>query len=882
MINFLPDTIKTFSNQSQQTVGSLIKSIKADKSQVAELVKNLSNFNAGADFAPATNKPRTLIESESFVDIFRDIQMRFAQYFDAANAINITTNSMVEIMLSQVSSIEKNIEYLENYIDNYDFISGKDDLYNYTFVENFDNSLRSAENESVKVSYVDRGGVAFEQNGNGYVDPIVSKFKIGSGINFINPIGLIKSTNIDSNYSQYISSISSADTLFNEKQSNFWNVSIKSPAILTSLPGFLSDYIDYDYTYVIGAKTFVEINLIKEIEMDVIRLNPNEFNGLQLMQVAIESANLAEMIYSANANVPSSGYQLKKLLNAPVQMKSTFDIVFPLDKVKRIVLIFNQPLYTKSVNRVATDETASRVISGLLGSIKAENKKVHNKLQDFVLEYFRKNISIDESKRNAYSYSDYYSYKYPVEENPNNRPAHDDFLNQKNNLNHLDEGNHLFSRNNLTNTVQNIVAQSLGSKFNLFNNSLFIDKRNYDKNPRLSRMTNSPNLMVNDSDNLWRRGIGQMVEDPQMPGSSFLDHIHLAVSDKTINCYEYSFSLKNIQFGKTNQVNNSTNSFNTSKSAFISSKVAIPGTGLGVKAKVNLDKNSGNFNLPNFDLQEANSYELSISFKENPISENDGLPIVSYDSNQINSEILFFDTISKTASLRFYPIETSIKIYCDQKLLTTGYSINKFNKSITINTLQPKSVYVVSYSVDDVNFSQDYIDLSLLGIANNISGSYTDNMNGEYFEKTNYGNTIRLENEPFVDLEKLSTATYSNSYGTVNTSAYQGYNPVSIKLNDGSYAINLTNYIQGNKNKTSFYSSSEVLFFQNGKDIIFNKEINQPFNVVYNYLNNYLRFRLIIRNNFNNYFSTGSVDNVIIKVKTKNLDTISNKLLGLG
>lgn len=616
--------------------------------------------------------------------------------------------------------------------------------------------------------------------------------------------------------------------------------------------------------------------------MDVIRLNPNEFNGLQLMQVAVESANLAEVIYSANSNVPSSGYQLKKLLNAPVQMKSTFDIVFPLDKVKRIVLIFNQPLYTKSINRVAIDETASRVISNLLGSIKTEKKKIHNKLQDFVLEYFRKNISIDESKRNTYSYSDYYSYKYPVDENLGNRPAHGDFLNEKNNLVHLDEGNHLFSRNNLTNTVQNIVAQSLGSKFNLFNNSLFIDKRNRDKNPLLSKMTNSPNLMANDSDGFWRRGIGHIFEDPQMPGSSFLDNIHLAVSDKTINCYEYSFSLKNVQFGKTNQVNNSTNSFNTSKAAFISSKISIPGTGLGVKAKVNLDKNSGYINLPNFDLQEANSYELSISFKENPVSESDWLPIVSYDSNEITSEILFFDLISKTANLRFYPIETSIKVYCDQKLLTAGYTINKFNKSITINTLQPKSVYVVSYTVDDINFSQDYIDLSLLGVANNISGSYTDNMNGEYFEKTNYGNTIKLDNEPFVDLEKLATATYSNSYGTVNTSSYQGYNPVSVKLNDGSYAINLTNYIQGNKNKAAFYSSSEVLFFQNGKDIIFNKEINQPFNVIYNYLNNYLRFRLIIRNNFNNYFSTGSVDNVIIKIKTKNLDTISNKLLGLG
>jgi hypothetical protein len=44
MINFLPDTIKTFSDKSQQTVGSLIKSIKADRAQVSELVKSLSNF----------------------------------------------------------------------------------------------------------------------------------------------------------------------------------------------------------------------------------------------------------------------------------------------------------------------------------------------------------------------------------------------------------------------------------------------------------------------------------------------------------------------------------------------------------------------------------------------------------------------------------------------------------------------------------------------------------------------------------------------------------------------------------------------------------------------------------------------------------------------
>jgi tetratricopeptide (TPR) repeat protein len=76
-------------------------------------------------------------------------------------------------------------------------------------------------------------------------------------------------------------------------------------------------------------KDLGDIELAINCYEKAISINPNEFNGLQLMQVAIDSANIAETIYSANSNVPNSGYQLKKLLSAPVQMKSTFDITFP-------------------------------------------------------------------------------------------------------------------------------------------------------------------------------------------------------------------------------------------------------------------------------------------------------------------------------------------------------------------------------------------------------------------------------------------------------------------------------------------------------------------------------------------------------------------------
>jgi hypothetical protein len=45
MINSLPDTINTFATKTKQTVGSLVRTVKADKQQVAELVKSVSNFS---------------------------------------------------------------------------------------------------------------------------------------------------------------------------------------------------------------------------------------------------------------------------------------------------------------------------------------------------------------------------------------------------------------------------------------------------------------------------------------------------------------------------------------------------------------------------------------------------------------------------------------------------------------------------------------------------------------------------------------------------------------------------------------------------------------------------------------------------------------------
>lgn len=881
MINFLPNIIKTFSDRSQQTVGSLIKSIKADKGQVAELVKNLSNFSAGADFAPALSSSRSIIESEFFVDIFRDIQLRFDSYFRASNAVSVSVNSMIDLMLSQIAKTEKNINYLENYIENFEFISGNDDLYNFSYIENFDNFLNSNQNDSEPVPYVDRGGSEFGEFGNGYIDPVVSKFKIGNGIEFINPIGYIKSVDYESNYPQYISSITDYKALFNEKQSNVWSVSIKSPTVLTSNPANILRYVDYDFSYLVGAKTIIAVEFIKEIEMDVIRFNPNEFNGLQLMQVVIESSNNVEKSFSINSNVPISGYQMKKILSAPIEVESVVDINFPLDKVKKVIFVFNQSTYTKTSNTASPDEMASRIVSKIINEIRQKRKANYSSLQDIILEFFKKGISIDEAKRNTYSYTDYYSSKYP--QSPSASISGSSLIGPKiDSESTLDEHDELMKQNQLTSIVKNIVSQALGARFNLFKDSLYVNNNYTNFGGGLGKISGSAHrLSKNSSLNAERFSFE---ETEKIPGSSFSRSPILTQNlNATSSTYDYSFSIKNIQFGKTNQIQNSTNSFSSGKACFISSKIPVLGEPLAIKAKLNLEKSEQYKNLPKFDLDQANSYELSISIKDQPKSELDWIPIISYDSSKIDSEMLFVDPITKIAILRFYPKETSLSVYRNQnKISDNEYVLNKFEKSITIKNYDQKSIYIVSYTADDINYSQNFIDISTLKTDTYSNSAFSNDINGEYFERTGSNNSVKLSQSPYIDNNKLKNATYSNTLGTINSVDYIGYNPVSVKLANGSTAINLTNYVLGRFDRAEFYSTSEFLFYQNGRHIVFNRAVNEPFTISYNYLNSYIRFRLIVRNNFNSYFSTGSVDSVILKLKTKNSDNFSSKLLRLG
>jgi hypothetical protein len=199
-----------------------------------------------------------------------------------------------------------------------------------------------------------------------------------------------------------------------------------------------------------------------------------------------------------------------------------------------------------------------------------------------------------------------------------------------------------------------------------------------------------------------------------------------------------------------------------------------------------------------------------------------------------------------------------------------------------INSIEALSIYVAQYNLDTSDYNQSLLDIDALLDGQNVIRSYVKNgSQGQVFQATGGGNRVQLDYTPFIE-DKFSTATYSSDYGTINSFENIGYSPITVTLSDGTLAINLTNYLSNNFEKATFYSTNQVLFFQNGKQLIFNKNITTPLKVNYSYIPPSVRFRVIIRNNIPELTNGISVDNVIIKCKVNNLDPLSQKLLRLN
>lgn len=884
MLKQLPNVISSFSNSSQTTVSSLIRQMKIDKSDVSSLVSKLSAIRVDTSYSPSIFSQFSSLNREFFVDIFRDADVRIRSYYTSANTVGLMLNSMIDIFFSEIEKVEKDLDTLQIFIDNYEFIAGKDDLYNSNYVEKFDNYLNDYRTDGYLFDLVDRDGSYFDENGNGFVDTKAGVFKIGTGVTAKNALNFIDNINIKSNYENYKSSDSGFYATLNDNKSDSWNVTVKSPVILTSKIEDIKKYISYDLSYINGAQNIVEMSFAFPQEIDTIYITPGHGNGLQLLQALLFSDVTESYVYKdyetilqeaqdanqeiesyiqANAGDPISATTTIPILTEPKQLDSITEISFPRRNVSKVILIFNQPVYSKNESTTSSSELNAKAVYDIGREIREVRRSSTDKLQDLVYNLFLRNNSIKDLFKNKYMNDSYYSYKYPVSnKNFANRNGRDNFSEENLQSNLIDEKWSTI----ISNLFQNFFIHMIKDSGEIFDSSTFVDSGSissdiYDfRKPGMLPQKDSNNIYLGKTKDLLAETVSRSNR------SIFKD---LFILEK-IDQYEYSFSIKSIEFAAVDKID-------SNKACFVSKKIPFNGYPLALKASIVKSKNLIDFNRFNFDLKEPVSYELSISNVEIPVTENDWLPVLEYGKDKIDSEVLFFDLQSLSAYTRFYFKKETFILYQDGYIVSPDrYSLKE--NSIIIDAIDINSIYVCEYQTDLTLFNYDNVDFVKSKLFQESTKSYFNEQGqGERFSTTDYTGRITLSNLPYVNTTYTQSASYNPAYGTIFGSDYQGYSPVKVLLSDGSYAINLTNYTTS-KDLPSFPDSSRVYFIQNGKELVFNQVISDPFSVIYEYVSNSTRFRIIIRKNVSNILYQASVDAVIIKAKTKNYDPYYDKL----
>ena len=884
MRKYISPYIDSYTFGSRKAVSDLIISAKKDKRSLGSLAKNLSAMSSLNSYNGLYIQPYNLVSLEAIIDFFRDINIKTRQYFESLNTVTYSMDSYSRVMHSEIAKLEKNIQELQIYADNFAFISGEDDLFNGSFVETFSDDTNSYINEGSPLQLKDRDGSLFNESKICNVDVIAGTLKNGAAFRKIDANPIVKS--YINNYSNNISSASSIEDIFSEKSNKAWNVTIKSPRIISDSITGLQDKLGYSYPGISGAQASIIIEFSKPQNMNCIRISPNIGIDFQILQVIVNSSNQTTINSSSSTG---------KILQSPLLIDSTKDISFSHSTVSSIELVINQPTYKKIDRKAAAAEMQARTLNNYIKSVRDKRSNKHDKLQDLVYSYFNTRNETSYLNTNSRYTPNNYSYRYPCDDTEPIYGSLSSFLESKKSFVQMDMENRFNSADQLTNLVESVVSHVLGGKFRMSPNA-YLSIKGYDDPLSISDMQHNGSMPVGNPQGPH----GQEVQD-QENLTDMADRFDLSRSSyslENIGSYEYSFSIKSLKFGlidnlvafSANQVNSSTqslmgNGLSDSKSYYVSKKINSSGfiNQIKLKSEYFIPKSLNQL----LDLKDTASIEFSITTKNTPTEESDWIPILPYGTTDVSTEVLYPSTGTGLCTMRFFAKANSIKLYKNGVLLSdSAFRLADSDNVKTMQLINPDAsgVYVISYSTAASFKDPNLIDFSQLSINNFYLRSYSDQYGlGEKLSTQGIENRAILSADPYIDYSKFSGYVYSTNSGTIGydqNSNYSSYSPISVILEDGTPAVNLTNYISNKYIKYSNPSDSQITtyYIQTGKTLAFSKKTTN-FKAYYDYIPESLRYKVVIRTLDPAVPNSAFVDNLILKFQMKNTDQFVNKLL---
>lgn len=876
MLNNLGNYISSFGSNTRKNINSVLKKSSLEKEELGRMIAGLSSFTSAADYIPVFVSPLSILQREALIDLFRDTELRVKSLYSVSSTLSVLSSSMENIFGGELKKLENDIAYLSGYINNYSFISGEEDLYNVNFVENFDNDQNSYQYDLQTISSIpDRNNITFLNSEKSYVDSFTGSLKFSS--NKEENIITIEDSNIesisfDSNFAQqFISSDTGIRNVISGNSNNSWNITVKSPSIINESIFSQDKYKSYINTLQgSGIEVAVKVVLKSAVNASRIRIAPNIGEGLYVTQLIVQGTESN----TNNSNSQENNYV--GIISDSIYSEKNIDIDFPPQNVKSFIIFFKQKKYNRIKIPAQQSEVNAKLVNHLVKKMRLERKKNHDILQDYVIDFFLKDYSRDLVLKNKEIYSYNYMKYYPII----NKTSQMSILGIEKTTQALEDVDNYnrFKNSDLINSmVFSLVAFSLGSKMRSLNPGVYIESNLRSTIKGIDSYSSGGIIPVGDSN--MSENNAHFVNETNSPFTKN-DAIQAMNNVQETNLYEYMLSIRNISLMS---VTNAASNLNSKRSYYVSKRLPLDNRPMYVKCLT--ERLNTTASRSSLDLPDPTSIEVSVSVVDSPSLEQHWKPILPYNLTNVPSELLVFNTSTRTALFRFAPLQESVILYKNgTQIPSTDFNVS--GMSVTVTPFDQQAVYVAKYTPLNLKTSKE-INLYSGNLASpTLVSSSTMGQSGEYFSTVNYDLSVQLSSNPYIDRVKFQNAQYNIYTGTVtsaNTSFgnfdYSNYSPVKVMFDDGSTAINITNYLLNDNQVPSFpQDSNEFYFVHYDKTIIFNKKPTQSFRVLYNYIQDSFRYRVVFRS-LNQTSENYSLDRIIFKFSCEKENVIENKFI---
>lgn len=807
MDKYLDNYILASSSTQKVRIGELLDEIKVSKTLLPKIIKSFEDYGQDAPVALSYSEKGTTANFGPVEQSMRDARQAIARLYDMSNDISIVLENSAYLLESEVAALEDDLIAMEKAVDNYGFLMGGSNAYNFSYLETFsDDTGRDVFDECP-----DRASLGF-----GPAQKAAINVKEGT---LVLPKDVVRSydlryrilaTNAPVNATGQPIATTNAMGDPAVSVNKAWRSTVESPAPLTTTIHQAKGYK--------GAQVLVEYTLSSAAPASEINIEPFADTPIQLVQVTTYKS--------------AKDTEGENLMVAPVLLDSPKTLHFPMRSVYKVELVLNQPTYNRVTTATTTEDEYRQAYESLQARLKdLKDKLSYNRSTDFNHLLWLVLCFLQGNNSNIRPNPKYMPSQYVgaagipalIEAiKRNSRPP--------TRLGMGGHGPHTRSGSKTANPYDNFDIEQFVTAM-------------FQKKDELYDFLAQREISLFEQQ-LARKGI----YDPK----GVLSPIQMIYQNGWV--YRYALGLQKVAIG-------------VGSSSFRGFHITKPLDSSGDIGEISIRSQHTNYRSPELhkDNSVMTSVEFSVSNQSNPMSESDWIPILPVGSTIVEAERLYPDSTGRCA-LRFPAnVSSVITVYRNNATLelptdafeydSQGQSVRAFR--IPVSDYTPEDILSVTYvpaaDYTNISFANYGFDLPPLTNAYDESGA------GEAFASTSGNNEISLKNDPYIDAVKADASPYSNTFGMTT------YQPITVKLTGGETAINLTNYSKGEQ---AALPSSGYYFVQSGRTIIFNKAITQPFRVYYQYLQNNVRVRTVLRCDTKN-FVTPKVDSLQIKGKTR-------------